>query len=148
MQILEFTPDRFDELFVLIEQMIAESEFKEATLDKDKIKDLWVLSENAIYLAQEKDKLIGFIAGMVQPYFFSQRKRVTDMGFFVQPEHRGSSAAIKLVKALENWAKENNIVDVCLGQTTAVKLEETQKFYKRLGYKTVGFNTVKHLDLA
>ena len=148
MQILEFTPDRFDELFVLAEQMISEAEFKDAVLDKDKIRDLWVMAEGIIYVAEKDNKLIGFIAGMVQPYFFSQRKRVTDMGFFVQPEHRGSSAAIKLIKALENWAKENNVVDVCLGQTTAVKLEETQKFYTRLGYKTVGFNTVKHLDLV
>jgi GNAT superfamily N-acetyltransferase len=147
-QILEFTPAKFDELFVLIEQMIAEAEFKDAILNKDKIKDLWAMSENAIYLAQENDKLIGFIAGMIQPYFFSERKRVTDMGFFVQPEYRGSSAAIKLIKALENWARQNNVVDICLGQTTAFKLEETQKFYNRLGYKTVGFNTVKHLDLA
>jgi len=32
-----------------------------------------------------------------------------------------------------------------LGQTTAVEIDKTRQFYERLGYKTVGFNTVKHL---
>jgi hypothetical protein len=53
--------------------------------------------------------------------------------------------ALKLVKSLETWAKEMNVDDLHLGQTTAVDMDKTRQFYERLGYKTVGFNTVKHL---
>jgi GNAT superfamily N-acetyltransferase len=72
--------------------------------------------------------------------------RVSDIGFYVNPNHRGSRAAIKLLAKLEDWARDNNINDVCIGQTTAVNMEKTQQFYNRLGYKTVGFNTIKHLE--
>ena len=99
----------------------------------------------AVFGAFDDNKLIGFISGMHQEYFFSSNKKVSDLGFYILPEYRGSRAAIKLLKELENWAKSFGVEDLYLGQTTAINIEKTQKFYERLGYKTVGFNTVKHL---
>jgi GNAT superfamily N-acetyltransferase len=146
MDIIELSDSRFPEFFELVKVMVAESEFKEAKPDFAAIWRLYKNENVNVFLAIDQNKVIGFISGLITTYFFSKKMRVTDLGFYITEQYRGSRAAIKLIKALEVWAKQNNITDVCLGQTTAVNIEKTQQFYNRLGYKTVGFNTVKHLE--
>jgi GNAT superfamily N-acetyltransferase len=146
MTIDKLSDKQFDEFFELVKSMVSEAEFKDA---KPEQKIIWNVYKNpnvSIFIATKENKIIGFLAGVIGPYFFSTRKRVSDIGFYVLPEYRGSRVAIKLLAALENWAKDNNITDVCIGQTTAVNMEKTQQFYNRMGYKTVGFNTIKHLE--
>ena len=125
--------------------MVTEAEFSYAKLEKHKILQLYKNPNVVIILAIDNDKIVGFIAAILHEYFFSNRKRVSDLGFYVLPEYRGSRAAIKLVKSLETWAKQTGADDLHLGQTTAVDIDKTRQFYERLGYKTVGFNTIKHL---
>lgn len=125
--------------------MVAEAEFSYAKPEKHKILQLYKNPNAVGFVAIENDKIIGFISAIAHEYFFSNRKTASDLGFFVLPEFRGSRAALKLVKSLENWAKEIGVDDLHLGQTTAVEMDKTKKFYERLGYKTVGFNTVKQL---
>ena len=137
--------NRFNEFFELVTKMVAEAEFCEAVPEVGKIKTMFNMPNIAVFGAIENDKLIGFISGIYNEYFFSTKKRVSDLGFYVLPEYRGTRASIRLLKDLEQWALDLGSKDLCLGQTTAVNIEKTQKFYERLGYKTVGFNTVKHL---
>lgn len=125
--------------------MVAEAEFSYAKPEKHKILQLYKNPNAVGFVAIEDDKIIGFISGIFSEYFFSNRKQVTDLGFFVLPEFRGSRTALKLVKSLEAWAKQQGADDLHLGQTTAVEMDKTRQFYERIGYKTVGFNTVKHL---
>lgn len=145
MQIVQLTDDRFDEFFELCQSMVAEAEFKDAEPDKEIIWDMYSDSNGVVFLAEKDGKFIGFIAGVVQRYFFSKRQRACDMGFYVLPEHRGSRAAIRLIKTFEYWAQEMGVEEIAIGQTTAVDIEKTLRFYAHLGYKVVGFNTVKHL---
>ena len=145
MKVSILNDDQFDEFFTLVQDMVAEADFSEANPDKHVIKMLVKYSDGVVFVAESDGKLAGFIAGMVQKYFFSLKERVTDMGFYVKPEFRGSSAAIRLIQALEQWAIKREVNDLYIGQTTAVEIEKTQRLYEHLGYRTVGFNTVKHL---
>lgn len=147
MQITRLSDNQFDEFFKLVESMVSEAEFHDAVPDKKIIWQTYKSPKVATFIATKEGKIIGFLAGVIGPYFFSTKMRVCDIGFYVIPEHRGSRTAIRLLAALEGWAKENNVADVCIGQTTAVNIEKTQQFYNRLGYKTVGFNTIKHLEI-
>lgn len=137
--------NRFDEFFELVTKMVAEAEFCSAKPEVSKIKKMFQMPNVAVFGAIEDGKLIGFISGMYNEYFFSSKKKVSDLGFYVLPEFRGTRASIRLIKELENWAVKLGSEDLALGQTTAVNMEKTQKFYEKLGYKTVGFNTIKHL---
>lgn len=136
----------FDEFFELVCQMIDEAEFREAQPDKQMIWNMCQSPDGIVFLAKTERKIVGFLAGLKQRYFFSPKERVTDMGFYVLPSYRGTTAALRLILAIEDWAKQHSIYDVYMGQTTAVNVEKTMKFYNQLGYKTVGFNTVKHLN--
>lgn len=138
---------KFDEFFQLVESMVSESEFYDAVPNKQTIWNLHKNSNVVFFIAIKENKIVGFLGGIKGPYFFSTKMRVSDIGFYVIPECRGSRAAIKLLAQLEDWAKENNVVDIYLGQTSAIDMERTKKFYNRLGYATVGFNTIKHLEI-
>jgi len=125
--------------------MIAEAEFSYAKLEKHKILNLFKSDNTVFFIVIKNNKIVGFILAVAHEYFFSNRKRVSDLGLYVLPEYRGSRAALMLIKALETWSKEIGVDDLHLGQTSAVNMDKTRQFYERLGYKTVGFNTVKHL---
>lgn len=139
------TDKDFDEFFALVELMVQEAEFCDAKPDKQMIWNMCQSPDGIVFLAKNEGKLVGFLAGLKQRYFFSPKERVTDMGFYVLPDYRGTTAALRLILSLEDWAKQNKISDVYMGQTTAVDIDKTLKFYNHLGYKVVGFNTVKHL---
>jgi len=145
MHVEKLSAERFPEFCELVERSIEEAQFSEAKLDIPSLYNL-AQSPNVVYfLAIDDDKIIGSIGGAMFPYFFSTRQKVGDLGFYVEPEYRGSRAAIKLVKALEAWAKERGVEDIYLGQTTGIEVDKTRDFYERLGYKVVGVNTIKHL---
>ena len=145
MNIERLSAERFPEFCKLVEKSIAEAQFSQAKLNIPSLQRL-IQSPSVVYfLAIDNDKIVGSIGGAVLPYFFSTRKKVGDLGFYVEPEYRGSRAAIKLVNALESWAKDMEVEDVYLGQTTGVEVEKTKDFYERLGYTVVGVNTIKHL---
>jgi GNAT superfamily N-acetyltransferase len=145
MEIQKLTDSFLAEFYDLAEKMIAESEFSYAKLDIPTLYNLIKLPNVVYFLAIENNKIIGFIGACAHTYFFSARKRISDLGFYVDPKYRGSRAALKLIKELEAWAKSLEIEDIHLGQTTATEIEKTRNFYERIGYKTVGFNTIKHL---
>jgi len=141
----KLSENRLDEFFEIVCKMVAESEFSYVVPEKQKILQLFKNPNAVAFLALENNQIVGFISGIVHEYFFSNRKRVSDLGFFVLPEYRGSRVALKLVKLLEAWAIEKNANELHLGQTTGLEIDKTKRFYERLGFKTVGFNTVKHL---
>ena len=145
MIIEKLSENRLDEFFEIVCKMVAESEFSYVVPEKQKILQLFKNPNAVAFLALENNQIVGFISGIVHEYFFSNRKRVSDLGFFVLPEYRGSRVALKLVKLLEAWAIEKNANELHLGQTTGLEIDKTKRFYERLGFKTVGFNTVKHL---
>lgn len=145
MIIEKLSEQRLDEFFEVIKMMVSEAEFSYAVPERQKIVNLYKNPHAVAFIALEDDKIIGFISGLLHEYFFSHRKRVSDLGFYVLPKHRGSRVALKLVKLLEAWAIENQADELHLGQTTAFEIEKTKQFYERLGFTTVGFNTVKHL---
>ena len=145
MIIEKLSENRLDEFFEIVCKMVAESEFSYVVPEKQKILQLFKNPNAVAFLALENNQIVGFISGLVHEYFFSNRKRVSDLGFFVLPEYRGSRVALKLVKLLEAWAIEKNANELHLGQTTGLDIDKTKRFYERLGFKTVGFNTVKHI---
>jgi len=77
--------------------MVAEAEFAYAIPEKHKILQLFKNPNAVGFIAIEHNRIVGFISGLAHEYFFSNRKRVSDLGFFVLPEYRGSRAALSPV---------------------------------------------------
>lgn len=100
-------------------------------------------STGGAFVAELDGQRIGMIAGAVTEHFFTEDKFATDFVVYVKPEHRGSSAAVRLIKAFEEWATEQGVKEICLGVSTEVDPERTVCLYERLGYRMSSYSLLK-----
>jgi GNAT superfamily N-acetyltransferase len=91
-------------------------------------------------VAEADGKTVGMLMGYVTDYYFGNDKIACDILWYIDPDHRGSRAAIKLLRAFQRWAKEQGASEVCIGVSTAVEFERTGLLLQRLGYTHVGGN--------
>ena len=94
--------------------------------------------ENHFAAVAGKERIDGFIAGYVTPYFFSDELIAQDFGVFVRPDARGARIGASLVKKFRDWAFAKGCLEVCLGITTGVATERTTQFYESLGFERAG----------
>lgn len=110
--------------------------------DPDRVKNLYLNSINnpmfKVFLAFEADELIGGIAVAVGQYNYNWQHFVQDIVTYVYPTHRGTSAGIKLYKAIYEWAKQIGASEVRLDYQFLDDNPKIEKFYARLGYKPYG----------
>lgn len=89
----------------------------------------------------------GMMVGQAVPYFFAPSKKMAiDFLVYVAPEKRGTSAAFRLLKAFESWARNKGVHEMRLGVSTGVEPERTAKLYRKLGFKNVGGIFTKPLN--
>lgn len=96
-----------------------------------------------MFLAEQDGQTIGFFAGAVTEHLLSYEKCASDVGVFVRKEHRGGSAFVRLVKAFEQWAKEQGADEIALGVSTEVNADQTVRMYERLGYRISSYGLIK-----
>lgn len=56
------------------------------------------------------EELIGLLGGMVYPDLNTGEEIATELFWYVLPEHRGGSGAVRLVKRFKEWAKNHGAV--------------------------------------
>lgn len=89
---------------------------------------------------------IGMLGFLVTEHFFGSDKIASDLGVYVAPEHRGSSAFVRLVQAFEEWADTFGVKENSLGVSTGIHAEQTAGFLVRLGYERCGINLLKKVN--
>ena len=125
--------------------MQQESHYRFLTYSPVKIVSLIERSINqpdtvCIFVAEKDDEIIGFFVGLKTEYWFSTDTMTCDLVLYVTPEHRGCSAAPRLVKAYEEWASKLGVKELNIGTSTDVNSDRTIGLYKRLGYQTASYS--------
>jgi GNAT superfamily N-acetyltransferase len=123
--------------------MLAHTGLGVATVEK--IRALVISPKTLFLLAFDSDKLIGYTCGMLHKSMFNDTLCVSDIGVYVDPDHRGNNLSKQLIDQVEQWAKEKGAKQFWLGQTTGDNPDQVIKYYNRLGFTTKGFNCVKEL---
>ena len=88
---------------------------------------------------------VGFVAIGAVPMLFSHERSVDDLGFFVMPKWRGTTAAIRLYRSMEPWAKSKGAV-IRMGITTGTNQDQAARFFKRFGFEQTGILLTKKLS--
>jgi GNAT superfamily N-acetyltransferase len=91
----------------------------------------------------EECGVIGFLAMGVMPMIFCSATTADDLAFFVHPEWRGTTAAIRLIRTMEAWAKAKGALQIRMGLTTGTNTNQAQRFLERFAYKLEGRVMVK-----
>ena len=90
------------------------------------------------YVAKHNEMTIGMMVGFVGQYWFSTERYAMDLALYVHPDHRGSSAAFRLLKEFTIWASQQNVKQIRCGETTRVNPQATAKLYKKMGFEVGG----------
>lgn len=88
-----------------------------------------------VLVAEAGGQLVGVLAFVVTEHFFTTDKIAADLGVYVKPEHRGTPAFARLVRAFEQAAGEQGVVEKTLGVSTGIHTEQTAGALERLGYE-------------
>ena len=84
------------------------------------------------------DALVGMMAGVCHPMFFTRSRVAEDVVLYVTPSSRGSRAALLLMDAFEKWALSYDAKHIRINLSTGVNSVSAEKFLNKLGYNTVG----------
>ncbi|MBY4831749.1 GNAT family N-acetyltransferase [Burkholderia dolosa] len=86
-----------------------------------------------LMLAERDGAPIAVMAATVVAHWMSEDKIACDFGLFIDPAHRGGMLAARFVRTYRQWAREQGAIDIFLGISTGVHVEQTARFYKTLG---------------
>lgn len=81
---------------------------------------------------------IGMFTGCVTPYFFGNDLIASEELWYVVPEHRSSSAALRLLRMFEDWARSYNVKEICIGLSSGADAERVGRFLMKKGYGHLG----------
>lgn len=89
-----------------------------------------------VFVLEKEGQIVGAFLGGVTPFFFSSKLKAYDTALFVLPEHRGGSAALKLLRQFETWAIEKGALKIYVSVST--NNSKADVFYDKMGYKRLG----------
>lgn len=84
----------------------------------------------------------GELAGQMlvcrQRYFFNSVLHCVDIVFYVLPQFRGTSAAVRLMLAAETWAKFNECVELRFGESAQINPDLVDRLFKKREFSPRG----------
>lgn len=149
MEIVDYCERYAAQVMHLAREMHAESlSHRHMDLDEEKLRRQFEASRVAsdrvyLRLAVRDSEVLGGFFGMIEQPYFSQTRVAKDLAWFISHSRRGSRAAVALLRDFERWAVSRGVRIVMLGQSTGVKVQETQTLFEKFGYVAVGVNCVK-----
>ena len=104
---------------------------------------------DCILLAENNQgQLVGMLAGYMVDFFFCDGNVVQDRVYYVLPEHRGSSAAFKLILAFRRWAESKGASELSINMSVAIDMPRFNKLMNHLGFNCCGSNFAMTLKYA
>jgi GNAT superfamily N-acetyltransferase len=130
--------------------MHAEGPLRKIPLDSSKLmlQLTLALSRPGMYLRAVVDDagtLVGGFWGVIGLVYWSSEPIALDRALFVLPTYRGGGVARTLIEDFLGWARTRGVKFCMIGQSTGISIDETRKLYERMGFETMGFNTLKEL---
>lgn len=90
------------------------------------------MKEIETFVAEIDGDVVGFIVCQVMEPLFSSDKVSTDIAWFVNKDHRNTSAGFRLMKAYEDWAVDHGIKFI--GMAYLERVSDLSKYYEKKGY--------------
>ncbi len=83
-------------------------------------------------------KAVGFLWGSARALPWSKEKLAFDTILYVVPEKRKTSVGYKLMRAWEQWAKQQHAVEVQISIASGIHEGQSIAFFEKLGYSYIG----------
>ena len=136
----------------MTQAMLAEGKYADQRYDADRVADYvnsFIEDEyrtRAFYIAVSSG---GDVAGMFVAelglYPFRHGLCVNEIAYYVKPQYRGSSAAIRLILRMQEWAKDRGADEFLAGITAPHDGTPAERVYERMGFTKWGIVLRKEL---
>ncbi len=150
MNLVQYRPaDNPEYIDQVVDALLAESpELQGVEVERDVVKAMLEKSPAIQCLIHlDQDALLAVAVMSVGPIWYAPKRRgARDLLIWVAPKWRGGVIAVRLIRAIEDWARRESIDHLFLSQSTGIKVERTADFYARLGYTVSGFISHKRID--
>lgn len=124
----------------------AESRYRTLPLDDSRMQEIGrrglANGNPGLLMAERNGEVVGMAIVMLGEHFFSPALAATVQLLYVHPKARGGAAAVKLLRALRQWAAKNGAHDLHVNVTTAIHADRTDHFLRRMGFRQTGGNYV------
>lgn len=130
----------------LARAMHEESRFRRYPINEAKVRALFAIhidksAAACLLLAERGDgQLVGMLGGYITDFFFSDARVAQDRVFFVMPEARGTSAAVRLLAAFRRWAENRHADELAINMSVAVDMQRFNRLMTHLGFACCGSN--------
>lgn len=143
MSIRAATADDVEELVELGRVMAFESpRFSKLPYNSEKVRALLHRQlENPLGLVlvvEQAGELIGVFLGGAADHWACEGLVAFDLALFVLPNHRGGTAAARLLCGYRSWARLIGAAMATAGISTQVHPEESARLYRGLGFREIG----------
>lgn len=88
----------------------------------------------------------GFLLGSVSRLWYCPKLRAFEMSFYIRPERRGGSNAIRMVRRLVEIAADKGACEIHAGSNTDLKADKLIRLYERLGFERDGSGVVLRIN--
>lgn len=149
------TPEDVEALVEMGRAMHDESpEYREMDFSEEKIRKLVNFmcgtllvpsASNSALVAEDEGTIVGMMGGFVIEHFFGRDRIAHDYVLYVKPEHRRGTAAVRLIREFEKWAKAQGVRAIVPAITTGLSTERTEGLYLKLGYEPNGVTLIKRI---
>jgi GNAT superfamily N-acetyltransferase len=103
-----------------------------------------LLDGGVVFVAEREHQIVGGIVGaMTSVWFNPDARTATELGWWVDEEHRTTSAGIKLYRAFEAWAKEQGAHAIVMSDLVIRGVAPAENLFMKLGFTTVERSHVK-----
>lgn len=98
-------------------------------------------------VAVVEGEIVGGIVGVLAPLWFAPScLSATEFAWWVKEEHRGGTAGVKLLRAFEQWAKDNGAAMVSMSDLVIEGATPAGRLFEKLGYTVVERSHVKKVN--
>lgn len=147
MSVVRYTPDLQEHALKIARAMHAEANYNELPLNEKKLLALIASPNVFVVMYLFEGEYIGGMLGAISPHYFTDGMVAKDLMLYVLPKWRGRcpTAAVRMIRAFEEWAASKGVKEVYLSQSIGIDIEMTTNFYKKMGYSVMGSITKKEL---
>ena len=89
-------------------------------------------------LKTDDGEFAGGHLGARGPFPFSGQFLAFEIAVYIYPQFRGGFSSVRLIKAFEDWARENNCIRAQAGASIDINDDIAIGIYERLGYYNAG----------
>jgi len=101
-------------------------------------RDYLDLADPTIYFAEHDGEVVGYLMASVGSYRYVDLQFYVQEVIYVRPEHRGTRAAVLLMRHLIAEARRRGFTEIFGGNDYGFSPDRTKRFFEHFGFETVG----------